>query len=210
MVLPDGTDELAVLARRAADGDAAAWRQLLDRAQPRLRRMVAVRLDDRLRARVDPSDVLQEAYIDALGLLPRYVREPTVSPYLWLRLVTGHRLAKIHRHHLGVQARAVTREDPRRLDAAPEASCVAIADYLVGEATPPDRAAARAELRDRVRAALAELDPLDREAIALRHFEQLNATEAAKVLGISPAAAGKRYFRAVTRLTVILGPLRLD
>ena len=118
---------------RAAAGDPAAWRALVDRHHPRLRRMVALRLDPRLRGRVDPSDVLQEAYLDAARRLPDYLRDPPLPFFLWLRQLAGTRLAKAHRHHLGTH-----RRDARREFAAggvPEASSAALAAQLLGPGT---------------------------------------------------------------------------
>jgi RNA polymerase sigma-70 factor (ECF subfamily) len=188
---------------RAAAGDPAAWRALVDRHHPRLRRMVALRLDPRLRGRVDPSDVLQEAYLDAARGLPDFLREPPLPFFLWLRQLAGTRLAKAHRHHLGTLRRDARRE----FGAVPGASSVALADRLVGPGTRPSEAAARAELRARLLDALDRLDPLDREVLTLRHFEHLTNGEAAQALGLTDGAASKRYVRALERLRDVLADL---
>src|SRR5262245_40278068 len=135
--------------------------------------MVDLRLDPRLRGRVDPSDVLQEVYIDAARLLPTYLKAPPLPFHLWLRQLAGTRLAKAHRHHLGARGRDVRREVALEPGAIPEASSVALADGLLGRESRPSEAAMRAELRDRLLAALDRLGPVDREVLALRHFEQL-------------------------------------
>jgi len=195
----DGDSQIAQI-RAAASGDAAAWRELLTQFHDRLRRMVAVRLDARLSGRIDPSDVLQEAYIDAAEQLPAYAADPKYPLFLWLRLVTGHRLAKLHRFHLGRQIRDAAREVPLDGRSLPDASSTALAIQLLGhDSEPPDHAERREEY-DRVLAALNSLVPMDREVLTLRHFEQLTTPEVAQTLGISPAAAAKRYLRAIERL----------
>jgi RNA polymerase sigma-70 factor (ECF subfamily) len=187
--------------RAAAAGDPAAWRAVVDRHHPRLRRMVDLRLDPRLRGRVDPSDVLQEVYLDAARRLPDYCREPPLPFFLWLRQLAGTHLAKARRHHLDARRRDARREEP---GPAPAVSSVALADRLLAADPRPSEAAARNELRDRLLAVLDRMDPLDREVLALRHFEQLTNGEAARTLGLSDGAASKRYVRAVERLRDLL------
>src|SRR5436305_9628942 len=142
-------DDLGPALERAASGDEASWRELVGRHHDRLRRMVALRLDPRLRGRVDPSDVLQETYADAARQLPAYLAEPPLPFFLWLRQLAGTRLAKAHRHHLGTHGRDVRREVALG-GAVPEASSAALADGLLGDNTRPSEAAVRAELRERL------------------------------------------------------------
>ena len=203
MEKPDasGLDETL---RRAAAGDDAAWRSLLDRDHARLRRMVALRLDARLQGRVDPSDVLQEAYLDAATQLAEYLREPKVPFYLWLRSLTATRLAKAHRAHLTTQARDAGREVSIYRGGLHQASSAALAAQLLGHEPRPSEVALRAELKLRLEEALNGMDPVDREVLALRHFERLSTAETACLLGISEAAAGKRFIRALRRLREIL------
>jgi RNA polymerase sigma-70 factor (ECF subfamily) len=192
------------LVRRAASGDQAAWGELLERHRDRLRGMVALRLDRRLLGRLDPSDVVQEAFLTASLQFPAYAREAAIPFYLWLRLVTGQRLALLHRQHLGTKGRDAGREVS--LDAPiPGASSAALAAGLVGHEPRPSEAAVRAERVRRLEEALARMADLDREVLALRHFEQLSNGEAASVLGLSEAAASKRYVRALARLKDLLG-----
>jgi RNA polymerase sigma-70 factor (ECF subfamily) len=188
--------------REAAAGDPAAWRALVERHHPRLRRMAGLRLDPRLRGRVDPSDVLQDAYLDAARLLPEYVRDTPLPFFLWLRQLVGTRLAKARRAHLGTAARDVRREAVP--EPVPAVSSLALAEHLIAAGSRPSEAAARQELRDRLLATLEQMDPLDREVLALRHFEQLSNGEAAHTLGLSDGAASKRYVRALERLRDLL------
>ena len=169
----------------------------------RLRRMVAVRIDPRLQGRLDPSDVLQEAYLEASRQLGDLLRKEDVPFFLWLRGLVGSRLARLHRHHLGARRRDAGREVPLDREPAPDVSSAVLAACLIGAAEPSEEAV-RAELRERLQAVLERLSPEDREVVSLRHFEQLSTEETAAVLGISAAAAGKRYVRALTRLRRLL------
>ncbi len=194
---PDDTPELL---RQAAAGNAHALGDLFDRHRNRLRRMVQMRLDRRLRGRVDPSDVLQEAYLEFARSLADYQRNPAVPFFLWLRFLTGMKLQALHRHHLGTKARDAGREVSLHGGAGPRASSASLAAQLLGRLTTPSQAAVRAELRARVREALNEMEPLDREVLSLRHFEQLSNAETAQVLGIGETAASNRFVRALKRL----------
>jgi RNA polymerase sigma-70 factor (ECF subfamily) len=199
--------ELDQLLQLAAQGDAQLWGALLEQHRQRLRRMVALRLDQRLQGRLDASDVLQEAFLDASARLPEYVSQPAMPFFLWLRFLTGQKLLELHRQHLGTQMRDVGREVSLYRGALPQASSAALAAQLVGHDTRPSEAAIRAERKLRLQEALNSLDPLDREVLALRHFEQLSNTEAAQVLGLQTSAASKRYLRALKRLKEILRDL---
>jgi RNA polymerase sigma-70 factor (ECF subfamily) len=195
-----GADSLADTIARAVTGDTVAWQDLVHTFRARLRRMVAVRLDPRLRGRVDPSDLIQETFLDATGQLAQYRIDPPLPFYLWLRQLAGTRLAKAHRHHLGALCRDVRREVALPGDSIPEVSSAALAGYLAGREGRPSEAAQQAELRGQIEHMLDQLESLDREVLALRHFEQLSNSEAAQVLGVSEAAASKRYIRALERL----------
>jgi len=200
----DDPSDVARLIARAGAGDAVAVGELFARHRGRLRRMVDVRLDHRLRPRVDPSDVVQDGFADALARLPEYLGAPALPFFLWLRLVVGERLLKTHRHHLGAHMRDAARDVSLYRGALPAASSAALAAHLLGRHTSPTRAAVRAERLLRVQDALNALDPIDREVVSLRHFEELTHAEAARALGIEEAAAAKRYIRAIKRLKDVL------
>lgn len=199
-------DEPSELIDRLLRGDQDALADLFARNRARLGRMVEFRLDTRLRGRVSTSDVLQEAYLDALQRLPHYQASPDVPFFVWARAVTLQRLVDVHRRHLLAQARAASREVPIGPVGGAEASSERMAE-LMGDATSPSLAAQRGELVVQVREALDLLEPLDREVLALRHFEELSNLEAASALGIQPAAASKRYVRALERLRVVMEAL---
>jgi RNA polymerase sigma-70 factor (ECF subfamily) len=190
--------------QRASRGDVRVVQDLFTRYSSRLKHMVKLRLDPRVRGRVDPSDVVQEAYLEVCRKLADYLREPKLPFFLWLRLVTGQKLALVHRQHLGVQARDAGREVSLYRGALPTASSAALAARLMGKLTTPSQAAVKAELKLRIQEALNSMDALDREVLTLRHFEQLSNAETALVLGIKETAAANRYVRALERLRGIL------
>jgi RNA polymerase sigma-70 factor, ECF subfamily len=189
---------------RAAAGDTAALAELFGRYRRRLRAMVRLRMDRRLQSRVDPSDVLQEAYLDVAQQLSSYQAKPEMPFYLWLRLTTGQRLMRLHRQHLGAALRDAGREVSLHRGALPQASSVSLAAQLLGKMTSASKAVKRVEIQLQLQAALNGMDEMDREIIALRHFEELSNAEAAQVLGLEPSAASKRYIRALKRLQEIL------
>jgi RNA polymerase sigma-70 factor, ECF subfamily len=205
--MADGSTDVQDLIRRLAEGDQHALGEALARYGERLRRMVRLRLDRRLQGRVDPSDVLQEAYMDVARRLPEYAANPTMPLFLWLRFLTGQRLMLVHRQHLGTKMRDVGQEVSLYRGALPQASSVSLAAQLLGRFTSPSVAAARAEMQVRLQEALNSMDPMDREVLTLRHFEELSNSETARVLGLQKAAASNRYMRALKRLKEVLSSM---
>lgn len=176
-------------------GETAALAALLHHYRPRLRKMVQLRLDSRVAARVDPSDVLQDVYLDAAHQIKGYLREPKVDFYVWLRALVWERIVILQRRHLGAKCRAVGRE--WRL---PAESSALLVNRLLAPGSSPSRAAIRGELVQRVETALTKLSADDREVILLRHFEELSNAEAAQTLGLSESGATRRYGRAIRKL----------
>lgn len=193
----NNTDELI---RRAAAGEPDAITPLLCEYRQRLKRMVYLRLNRRLQGRIDESDVLQEAFLEVTRRLEEYLKRPEMPFFLWVRQITGQKLIDIHRQHLGAKMRDVNREVSLHRGAFPAASSVSLAAQLLGHITSPSQAAIKAETRLRVQESLNSMEPLDREVLALRHFEQLNNTEIAQVLGLSDSGATARYVRALRHL----------
>ncbi len=195
----DETDEVRPLLDRLQAGDQQALGELFSIYRDRLGRMIRFRLDGRLKGRVATSDVLQEAYIDALKRLPHYQADPGMPFAIWLRWVTMQRLVEVHRQHLGARMRDAGREVVLDAGGGLAASSARIAEFI-GDLTSPSQAAQRHEMLGQLERALDGLEPMDREVLALRHFEELSNLETAAVLGIQPAAASKRYVRALERL----------
>ncbi len=193
-----------VMLERVRGGDQQAAAELFARYRDRLKRMVRLRMDHRLQGRIDPSDVLQEAYLDLARRMPDYAADPALPFFLWLRLLTGQKLLELHRHHLGTKMRDAGQEVSLGQRTMPEASSVSLADQLLGSITSPTQAVMRAELQLRLQEVLNQMDPVDREVLVLRHFEELSNNEVAAVLGIQKTAASNRYVRALKRLRDVL------
>jgi RNA polymerase sigma-70 factor (ECF subfamily) len=208
--MSEQSNEVDEKLRLAAQGDAGSWQALVAESRQRLRRMVAFRIDQRLQGRIDPSDVLQDAYLEAWKDLGDYLRVPSMPFFLWLRGIAGNKLRELHRHHLGTQMRDPRREVSIYDGALPETTTTALAAELLGNLTRASEEAIRGEIKAKLQDALNAMDPLDREVLALRHFEQLSPTETAQVLGIKEKAAGMRYIRALRRLKEILSALDND
>jgi len=203
-IVASGTEEDALLLAAARDGDEQALACLFQRYRPRLYRMIELRLDARLRARCDASDVLQESYVELARRLPAYYPENDLPFFLWLRMITGERLAKLHRRHLGTAKRDVNREIPMHCRTTPEASSVFLASHLAGQFTSVDRNLLREEMQQRLNVALDAMEENDREVLALRHFEELSTEETAMVLGITRSGVLKRYTKALKRLHQVM------
>src|SRR5262249_3710770 len=148
--------------------------ELFHQHHDRLRRMIRLRMDHRLQGRLDPSDVLQEAYLEYASALPEYVKNPEAPFFLWLRCITGRKLHALHRKHLGTRMRDAGREISLHRGALPDASSASLAAQLLGKLTTPSQAMHRAEVQRHIQEALNDMEPLDREVLALRHYEQLS------------------------------------
>lgn len=199
----NGTESDAPL-RGASEGDESDLRRLLERHRHRLRRMVAVRLDPRLSARVDPSDIVQEALADAARKLPRYVRDRPLPFYPCLRRLAEERIIREHRRHLRSLRRGVDREG-RADEPALGASAFELAERLAATGTSPSRHLMREEMRQRLLRALGQLADADREVLVLRYLEGLAFGEIAEVLQVTENAAKVRHFRALERVRKLLG-----
>jgi RNA polymerase sigma-70 factor (ECF subfamily) len=195
------------LLRQAQQGDRTALGLLLQEHRSRLRLLVQFRMDRRLLGRIDPSDVIQDAYLEATDRFQDYLRQPTMPFFLWLRFITAQRLLILHRRHLKTKARAADREINLAAPACPAASSAALADHLLASTRSPSQAAMQAEQQAWLHQALDRMSPLDREVLTLRHFEQLTNSETAQALGIPEATASQRYVRALKRLKEILASL---
>jgi RNA polymerase sigma-70 factor (ECF subfamily) len=184
----------------ARNGNESALAVLFERHRDRLERMVRLRMDARLQGRVDPADVLQDAYLTVRGKFPQYSAVPPMPFFLWLRLEVGQKLVDVHRFHLGAKMRDAGQEVSLHHGALPQVTSLSLAEHLLGKLTTASHAAMRVELKLRVQEALNSMDPHDREVLILRHFEELSNAEAAQILGIKPSAAVNRYVRALKRL----------
>jgi RNA polymerase sigma-70 factor, ECF subfamily len=195
------------LVQQAASGDQDAWAALVSRHRGRLKCMVAMRMDRRLQGRIDPSDVVQEACLVASKHIESYASRPNMPFYLWLRWIAGQRLMDQQRRNLGSKAREVNREIALYQGSFPESTCAGLAAQFLDKLDSPSEDAIRIEQSAKLQEALNQLEPIDREILALRHFEQLSNGEAAHLLGLDKSAASKRYARALIRLRDLLLPI---
>jgi RNA polymerase sigma-70 factor (ECF subfamily) len=202
----DGNDGLI---ESAAAGDTRAMGELFAQCRDRLRMLVRLRMDRRVQGRVDPSDILQETFLEASQRIGEFARKKPMPFFLWLRFLTAQRLIIAHRRHLGAQMRDAAGEVSLYARPMPEATSVSLAAQLLGNFTSPDQAAVRAEMQLKLQQALNEMEPMDREVLAMRHFEQLSNGETAQALGISKTAASNRYVRALARLRDIMAGMGL-
>ena len=205
--------ELIQRLRDAQHGDTRAWEYVLAENRDRLCRFIRLRMNRRLAGRVDPSDVIQEAYLEASKGLPRYLAQPPLPLFLWLRHIAGRKLTDVHRQHLGAQMRDAGRE-VALWNGVPEATSESLAAHLLGKLTAPSQAAARAELRIRLQQALESLESIDREILTLRHFEQLSNSEVVARPGAERVGSQQAlhpgtgtFARPPGRLAVVVAPL---
>jgi RNA polymerase sigma-70 factor (ECF subfamily) len=199
-VMNEADEDIPDLLNRASAGDQAARDELFARYRPRLKRMVRLRLNRLLQGRIDESDVIQESSLEAARTFDEYLAERPLPFYLWLRQIVGRKLIDTHRRHLGARQRSAADEVSLHHGALPAADSASLAAQLLGKLTSPSEAATRAEARLRVQEILNAMDPIDREMLALRHFEQMTNAEVAQTLGIGESAASSRYVRALRRL----------
>lgn len=196
-MMSTGISETDGLLGEVARGNVAAGEELLARHRRRIRQMVAVRLDRRLAARVDASDVIQETFAEAARKLPEYALRRPLPFYPWLRQIAWERLAKLHRSHVVAEMRSVGREVTHDFG---DPSADLLAQRFVDTATSPSRMVMRAELLDRVRQELDRMSERDREVLVLRYLEELSVADIAAVLSITEGAVKVRHLRALDRL----------
>ncbi len=204
--MESSSEQAELLARLRADGE----RVLADefsKERTRLWRMVSFRLDARLRGRVDPEDILQEAFLDAVQRLDHFLSNPVTSLFIWLRLIVMQTMQNVYRRHLSTQKRDASRELSRPKDNFGDTTAASITAFLAGQLTSPSQAAMKQEQMAQLDEGLVKLSELDQEVLALRHFEELSNAETAEALGIDPKAASVRYFRALRRLKGVLEKL---
>ncbi len=198
----NGVDDLELL-RSAKDGNQDAFNEVLIKHRERLRRMVALRMNQKLQGRLDASDVIQDTFAEAARTLPAYLESPKMPVYIWLRCLAGEKLIQAHRAHLGAQKRDAGREQSI-YGGAPAAGSQSLAIELAGSITSPTQAAVKNEAKSQLMIALECMNEVDREILTLRHFEHLSSRETAEVLGMNYEAVKKRYLRALNKLQKIL------
>lgn len=200
---PDAAETQALLERIGRSDEAAENRLWQGHREP-VRRLVEMHLDRALRRRVDASDVVQDVLLKASRRLPEYLKSPTLPFHLWLRQIARDQIIEAHRRHRGAARRSLDRERPLAAAAFADRSSIELAAVLRDPQLTPAAAALRHELQRRFVEAIERLAETDREVILLRHAEGLTNSEVARLLGLSDAAAGMRYLRALRRLHAVL------
>jgi RNA polymerase sigma-70 factor (ECF subfamily) len=198
-ITPDSAETCHLLEQVQA-GDRSAFERLFARYRPYLHQVVEARLDPKVFARIDPSDVVQEAQMEAYRRLPDYLARRPMPFRLWLRKTAQERMLSIRRRHLEAKGRALGREVP-----LPERSSLMLAKAFLAVGSTPSQELDQHELVHRVHQAVARLSEADQEILLLRTFEGLSNQEVACLLDLDPQTASKRYGRAVLRLHRLLG-----
>jgi len=197
-------DDLMPQLRRAAAGDGEVLRALMEKFRKPLARMVERRMERQMKTRVDASDVVQDSYLEAWKHLNEYVANPVLPFVVWLRQIVAQQTVAAYRTHVVAQMRSAHRETSLDRDNGATDESHVLADRLAGAVDSPSDAAMREERRTILVETLNAMEPDEREILTLRHFDGLNSVESAEVLGISAAAASKRYIRAIKRLQGLL------
>ena len=189
--------------RMLIEGGQTAMASLFSAYRDRLERIVSFRLDPRIRGRIDAGDILQEAFLEASDRLQSYLASADVSFFVWLRQQTLQTMVDVHRRQFR-QKRDVNREIHFASNGMSDGTSVSIAQCLIGQLTSPSQAVVKAEEMQALQEGLNSMNEVDREVLALRHFEQLGNNQVAEILGLTPTAASNRYLRAAARLSEIL------
>jgi RNA polymerase sigma-70 factor, ECF subfamily len=185
--------------RLLALGEAGAFEAIFAQHREQLATFVDLRLDGELRRRVDASDVVQEAQLDAFRRLPDYLARRPMPFRLWLCKTAYERLLKLRRQHLHAQRRTMRHEQP-----LPNRSSMQLARRLLSGIGTPSQQVARREMTTKVAECLLQLSEMDGEILIMRSHEDRSYDEIGALLDIEPATARKRYGRALLRLRKLL------
>lgn len=194
------SEQERLLVDRVVEGDADALAELFSEHRDRLWRMVNFRMDPRLHGRVDADDIIQEAWLSIVQRIDHFLADASRSIFVWFRLIASQTLVDIHRRHLNTQKRNAALEFSINRGWSSESTSFSLSFHLLGHLTSPTQAALREELSEQLKNSLSKMNDIDREILALRHFEQLSNRETAQILKISDQAASDRYIRALGRL----------
>lgn len=199
--------ETPELVNRVIRGDTDALSELFDVHRVRLWRMVNFRMDPRLAGRIDADDILQEAWLRAIDRIDSFLVDASRSTFIWFRMIVTQTMLDLHRRHVGAQKRSAAKEQSLNGHWSSQSTSVSLARHLMGNMSSPSNAAIRAELSSQLETALTTMSEIDREVLAMRHFEELTNSETAQVLEMTEQATSARYIRALTRLRHVLSAI---
>jgi len=192
------SEQTCELLARIGRGERKALDTLLERHRASVRSFVEMHLDPRVAARVDPSDVVQEAQLAVTGRIDDFLKRRPMPFHMWMRKTAYERLLNARRDHHR------KRRSVRREVGWPDRSSLLLASPLLRSFPSPSQQLESRERTERVGRAVAELPDADREVLLMRHAEELPYDEIAVLLDIEPATARKRYGRALIRLRKVL------
>ena len=187
------------------NGDQDAVNDLLQRHRDALRRLIAIRMDQKIQRRVDVSDVLQDVLVEANRRLQDYLSNAAMPFHLWIRQIARDRIIDAHRRHRVSAKRSVDREQVLQLGATDDRSSIMLLNEVCDQELTPAAQATQKEMAEAVERAISQLGDQDAEIVIMRHYEKLSNQEVAEALGLSEPAASMRYLRAVRRLRELLG-----
>lgn len=181
-------------------GDSDAINRLIDRHRESVHRLVQMRLDQKIKQRVDVSDVVQDVMIEASRRLKDYLANPVMTFHLWLRQIARDRMIDAHRRHRGSARRSVDKEQTLAVPTGWDQSAVDLVMQIKDDQLTPVASALQKEMAMRVEQSIGRLPDQDAEILIMRHYEQLTNQEVAELLNLTEPAASMRYLRAVRKL----------
>lgn len=201
MAIPEFTPEIR---SRLVDQPGKVLAEIFIEYQPRLVRLIDLRLDRRLYGRVGVDDVLQEAFLSSAQRVRHFLESTECSLYIWIRGIVLQTMVDLHRHHLGTQKRDANRQMNLLSEAIDSSGSRSLLASLSGSVTSPSRELRNEELLGKLEQLLSKLSPEDCEVLTMRHFEELTNNEVAEILHLSAAGASLRYTRALERLQELI------
>jgi RNA polymerase sigma-70 factor (ECF subfamily) len=197
-VKPDSAQTCKLL-EQVSQGSRPALDRLLAHHRPGLEAFAQIHLDGGLRARLDPSDLVQEVHLEAVERIHDFLERRPMPFHLWVRKTAYQRLLHLRKRHRTAARRSVDREVP-----LPDRSSLLLAGPLIAAGPSPSQQAESRELAERISQAVSELAEADRELLLMRHVQDMPYEEIAVLLDLEPATARKRYGRALIRLQTVL------
>lgn len=202
----DDTDQLVA---RTLAGDQHAFSKLDGRYRDRLRCMVDNKLDPKLASRLDPSDIVQEVFVEATMRLQEFLDGKDVSFYVWLRNLATDRMIDAYRFHIRSKRRSVNREH-RQVNKYLDDSMRQLVDKLCASGISPSQYVIQAEAKEKMLECLKALSFKHREILVMRFMEFMSPKEIASILKIAPNTVSVRQYQALKELRELMDNERSD